>query len=151
MFSEPLHLFTLMHEIIAAQPNWETDLAPRILLGLWHPRFIPQAKAILPYCKRSYIGVSTNIARQYFWDDCEVFSINFAVLASWEGQRCVLLPLPLAGGRVCVQSALGCLMKASLIYRFIADCKQAGKKVMVWTVNEPNHMIEVGVTKAGIN
>ena len=110
MFSEPLHLFTLMHEIIAAQPNWETDLAPRILLGLWHPRFIPQAKAILPYCKRSYIGVSTNIARQYFWDDCEVFSINFAVLASWEGQRCVLLPLPLAGGRVCVQAALVCVL-----------------------------------------
>ena len=42
-------------------------------------------------------------------------------------------------------------MKASLIYRFIADCKQAGRKVMVWTVNEPNHMIEVGVTKAAVN
>ena len=28
--------------------------------------------------------------------------------------------------------------------RFIAECKRAGKKVMVWTVNEPAHMIEVG-------
>ena len=148
MFSEPLHLFTLMHEIIAAQPNWETDLAPRILLGLWHPRFIPQAKAILPYCKRSYIGVSTNIARQYFWDDCEVFSINFAVLASWEGQRCVLLLLPFAGG-VCRRR--WCVSYEGVFDRFIADCKQVGKKVMVWTVNEPNHMIEVGVAKVAIN
>ena len=87
--SEPLHLFTLMHEIISAQPNWQTDLAPRILLGLWHPRFLPYAKSILPYCRRSYIGISTTNASKFFWDDCEVFSINFAILASWGGQRCV--------------------------------------------------------------
>ena len=110
VYNDPRRLFTLLHSAISAHEDWETALAPRILLGLWHPRFIPQAKAILPYCKRSYIGVSTNIARQYFWDDCEVFSINFAVLASWEGQRCVLLPLPLTGGRVCVQAALVCVL-----------------------------------------
>ncbi|EIW61590.1 PLC-like phosphodiesterase [Trametes versicolor FP-101664 SS1] len=34
VFSDPTRLFTLMHEIIAGQPNWQTDLAPRILLGL---------------------------------------------------------------------------------------------------------------------
>ncbi|KAI0774560.1 PLC-like phosphodiesterase [Fomes fomentarius] len=112
VFSEPLHLFTLMHEIISAQPNWQTDLAPRILLGLWHPRFIPHAKTILPYCKRSFIGLSTSVAKTYFWDSCEVFSINFYILASWGGQS------------------------------FIRECKQAGKKVMVWTVNEPIQMIE---------
>ena len=89
VFSEPLHLFTLMHETIATQPHWETYLAPRILLGLWHPRFIPYAQNILPYCKRSFIGVSPGIAKEYFWDSCEVFSMNFGVLASWEGQRCV--------------------------------------------------------------
>ncbi|KAI0722665.1 PLC-like phosphodiesterase [Earliella scabrosa] len=110
--SEPLHLFTLMHEIISAQPNWQTDLAPRILLGLWHPRFLPYAKSILPYCKRSYIGISTTNASKFFWDDCEVFSINFAILASWGGQS------------------------------FLQECKRAGKKVMVWTVNEPTQMIE---------
>ena len=133
VFSEPLHLFTLMHETIATQPHWETDLAPRILLGLWHPRFIPYAQNILPYCKRSFIGVSLPIARAYFWDDCEVFSVHFAVLASWEGQRCALR------GRVRGR-AHGCGL-----CRFIADCKNAGKKVMVWTVNEPEQMIEVSM------
>ncbi|PIL37419.1 hypothetical protein GSI_01113 [Ganoderma sinense ZZ0214-1] len=112
VFNEPLHLFTLMHEIISVQPNWEIDLAPRILLGLWHPRFIPHAKTILPYCKRSYIGVSIPWARRYFWDSCEVFSINFSILATWEGQR------------------------------FREECKRVGKKVAVWTVNEPVQMLE---------
>ena len=113
VFNEPLHLFSLMHEIISAQPNWEVDLAPRILLGLWHPRFIPHAKTILPYCKRSYIGVSLPWARQYFWDSCEVFSVNFSILATREGGR------------------------------FREECKRAGKKVAVWTVNEPVQMLEV--------
>lgn len=89
MFSDPARLFTLMHEIIAGQPNWQTDLAPRILLGLWHPRFVQPAKKILPYCKRSFIGRSAWVGQKYFWDSCEVFSINFATLASWEGQRYV--------------------------------------------------------------
>ncbi|TBU33039.1 PLC-like phosphodiesterase [Dichomitus squalens] len=112
VFNEPLHLFTLMHEVISTQPNWEVDLAPRILLGLWHPRFIPHARAILPYCKRSFIGVSMAWAREYFWESCEVFSINFSILATWEGAR------------------------------FREECKQAGKKVAVWTVNDPAQMLE---------
>ncbi|OJT07112.1 hypothetical protein TRAPUB_2046 [Trametes pubescens] len=112
VFSDPTRLFTLMHEIIAGQPNWQTDLAPRILLGLWHPRFVQPAKKILPYCKRSFIGRSVWVGRQYFWDSCEVFSINFATLASWEGQR------------------------------FMEECKKEGKKVMAWTVNDPGEMAE---------
>ena len=76
-----------MHEIIAAQPNWETTLAPRILLGLWHPRFISFAKARLPYCRRSYIGNSTYIARKYFWNDCDAFSMAFGALTTADGER----------------------------------------------------------------
>ncbi|KAH9855047.1 PLC-like phosphodiesterase [Lenzites betulinus] len=110
VFSDPTRLFTLIHEIIAGQPNWQTELAPRLVLGLWHPRFIEPAKTILPYCKRSFIGWSTWLGRKYFWDSCEVFSINFSALASWEGQR--------------------------------QECKEAGKKVMAWTVNDPAEMIE---------
>ncbi|KAI0375951.1 PLC-like phosphodiesterase [Pilatotrama ljubarskyi] len=112
VFNDPTELFTLMHEIISGQPAWETDLAPRILLGLWHPRFIRPAKTLLPYCKRSFIGRSIWIGRQYFWDAVEVFSINFAALASWEGQS------------------------------FREECKKAGKKIMAWTVNDPAEMIE---------
>jgi phosphatidylglycerol phospholipase C len=85
--NDPDRLFSLMNEIIAAQPDWQTALAPRILLGLWHPRFLDHAKARLPYCRRSYIGCSTDIARKYFWNDCDAFSIAFGALAAYDGQR----------------------------------------------------------------
>lgn len=85
----PARLFALMHETISSHPNWETLLAPRILLGLWHPSFLGPAKEQLPYCRRSYIGNSPAIARKYFWNDCEVFSVSFAALTSGDGQRFV--------------------------------------------------------------
>ncbi|KAH7887507.1 PLC-like phosphodiesterase [Phlebopus sp. FC_14] len=110
--NDPDRLFSLMHTIISAQPDWETKLAPRILLGLWHPRFAAFAKARLPYCRRSHIGVSTSLARKYFWEDVEVFSMAFATLTSADGLK------------------------------FRNECKAAGKKIMVWTVNEAEHMME---------
>ncbi|GBE79792.1 PLC-like phosphodiesterase [Sparassis latifolia] len=108
----PVRLFALMHAIISAQPEWETALAPRILLGLWHPCFLPHAKEHLPYLRRSYIGVSTKVARTFFWDDCEVFSILFVELTTYDGEK------------------------------FRQECKAAGKKIMVWTVNDPEQMVE---------
>ncbi|KAJ8586668.1 PLC-like phosphodiesterase [Rhizopogon salebrosus TDB-379] len=110
--NDPDRLFSLMHGIISSQPDWETKLAPRILLGLWHPRFVAFAKARLPYCRRSHIGQSISNARNYFWGGVEVFSMSFASLATSDGQK------------------------------FRNECKAAGKKVMVWTVNEPAHMME---------
>ncbi|KAH9899561.1 PLC-like phosphodiesterase [Cubamyces lactineus] len=110
--NKPAHLFRLMHKIISSQPEWETTLAPRILLGLWHPSFLPHAKAHLPYCRRSYIGQDIAVARKYFWDSCDVFSIRFSTLAMADGAK------------------------------FRKDCKQAGKRVMAWTVNDPEHMVE---------
>lgn len=90
--NDPARLFTLMHTILSAQPDWETKLAPRIILGLWHPTFLPHAKTILPYCRRSYIGGDTSVARTYFWDNVDVFSMWFASLATADGEACVLLP-----------------------------------------------------------
>lgn len=110
--NDPDRLFRLMHGIISAQPEWETKLAPRILLGLWHPRFVAYAKARLPYCRRSHIGDSTTLARTYFWNDVEVFSMAFSALAGSDGLN------------------------------FRRECKAAGKRLMVWTVNEPEHMME---------
>jgi len=110
--NDPDRLFMLMHEIISAQPDWQANLAPRIVLGLWHPRFIVFAKARLPYCRRSYIGLSTYNARKYFWNDCDAFSIAFAALTTIDGQK------------------------------FIEECKSSGKSLMVWTVNDPSHMME---------
>jgi phosphatidylglycerol phospholipase C len=85
--NDPERLFTLMHEIISGQEDWETTLAPRVILGLWHPRFIVAAIKIMPYLQRSYIGASIALARDYFWDSCQAFSIHFAALATTEGAR----------------------------------------------------------------
>ncbi|KAI0700631.1 PLC-like phosphodiesterase [Cytidiella melzeri] len=110
--NNPAKLFSLMHTTLSLQPEWETKLAPRIILGLWHPTFLPHAKELLPYCRRSYIGGDTNVARTYFWDNVEVFSMWFASLASADGQA------------------------------FRKECQAANKKVMVWTVNDPECMME---------
>ena len=85
--NDPDRLFALMHNVISAYANWETALAPRILLGMWHPRFLGFAKGRLPYCRRSYIGNSTHIARKYFWDDCDAFSMWFGSLTTTDGQK----------------------------------------------------------------
>jgi phosphatidylglycerol phospholipase C len=102
-----------MHKVISAQENWEATLAPRIILGLWHPKFIAPAQEHLKYLTLAHIGISPWIARTYFWDSCNSFSIRFASLATFEGER------------------------------FRNECRKAGKKVMVWTVNKREEMMEV--------
>jgi hypothetical protein len=76
-----------MDKIITSYPEWETKLAPRIILGLWHPRFVTAAKVHVPYCKRSHIGAAPDIARKYFWNDCDAFSMWFPGLTTADGER----------------------------------------------------------------
>lgn len=85
--NDPLRLFSLMSKIITAQPDWETKLAPRIVLGLWHPRFIGPAIENLPGVSRSFLGISLYLARTYFWDHCDFFSMAFGVLTTTDGER----------------------------------------------------------------
>ena len=85
--NDPARLFHLMHKIISSHENWEKELAPRILLGLWHPTFIPHAQGVLPYLRRSYIGDDLTIARKYFWSNVDTFSMTFAVLATASGEK----------------------------------------------------------------
>jgi len=110
--NDPNRLFRLIHETISAQPDWEKDLAPRIVLGLWHPKFIEPAKTHLPYLKRSHIGISCTFAKRWFWDSCEAFSMNFSTLVTAEGEA------------------------------FRRDCKKDGKAILVWTVNSKEEMME---------
>lgn len=110
--NDPPRLFALMHKIISAQPAWEAALAPRIVLGLWHTHFVLHAREILPYCTMSHIGNDVCLARQFFWDNCVLFSMRFPLMASVEGQR------------------------------FLRECKAAGKQVAVWTVNDRDEMVE---------
>ncbi|RSH78200.1 uncharacterized protein EHS24_002661 [Apiotrichum porosum] len=108
--NNPEEMFPEMARIIASHENWETVLAPRLILGLWHPIFIRPAFKYLPKLRRYHIGISPSLARKYFWDACEGFSIAFAMLIGSDGQA------------------------------FIRDCRAAGKEVCVWTVNDPNEM-----------
>jgi len=112
VYNQPERVFSLMDKIIISYPEWETKLAPRIILGLWHPRFVTAAKEHVPYCKRSHIGAVPDIARKYFWNDCDAFSMWFPGLATADGER------------------------------FRQECKKAGKQLMVWTVNNPAEMME---------
>ncbi|KAI3481498.1 hypothetical protein L1887_56045 [Cichorium endivia] len=110
--NNPDRLFPLMRSVIESYPNFDTDLAPRLILGLWHPKFLESALQNVPSMKRIHIGASPRAARRYFWNDCTGFSMYFACLVGAEGQA------------------------------FIADAQEAGKDIYVWTVNRKDEMIE---------
>lgn len=105
-------LFRIMREVVQKFPDYETQLAPRLILGLWHPSFIAPAKKYVPALRRAHIGASPADARRYFWQDCDAFSLCFPSLVSADGQR------------------------------FLRDARAANKDVMVWTVNRQDEMVE---------
>ncbi|GAA6018874.1 hypothetical protein JCM11491_001708 [Sporobolomyces phaffii] len=110
--NDPVTLFTLINELVVAYEDYETKLAPRLVLGLWHPKYVEPARDILPYLRLAHIGLSPSIARRYFWDACQFFSMNFACLVTSDGAA------------------------------FREECKRAGKDIGVWTVNDRREMIE---------
>ena len=81
-------LFEHLRAALAAHggPNWEDQLAPRIVLGFWSPLDIRYAKATLPRCPRAYVGWGTMIGEMSFWDECTTFAIDYPVLV-YEGSR----------------------------------------------------------------
>ncbi|POW18538.1 hypothetical protein PSHT_05653 [Puccinia striiformis] len=93
-------------------PDHATLLSPRLVLGLWHPKFLDHSARLLPALKKAYIGNSPSMARKYFWDACQGFSMKFSCLVGWEGLS------------------------------FREDCQKAGKSLLVWTVNDRQEMIE---------
>lgn len=101
-----------MDKIVRKFPKYETELAPRLILGLWHPKFLAPAKKYVPTLTRAHIGASPGDALKYFWDDCSAFSLCFPALVTAEGQG------------------------------FIKRATEANKDVMVWTVNRIDEMIE---------
>lgn len=90
--------------------NYETELSPRLILGLWHPLFIRPALKYLPTCRRFHIGFSIPVVRTFFWDVCDGFSMCFPLLMGSEGQA------------------------------FLKECQEKGKEVTVWTVNDETEM-----------
>jgi len=110
--NDPERLFRIMGEVVHQFPNYENDLAPRLILGLWHPKFIQPAKHHVPTLRRAHIGASPADAVKYFWNDCDAFSIRFPSLVGAEGQA------------------------------FLRKAREANKDVMVWTVNRKDEMVE---------
>ncbi|KAG0236545.1 hypothetical protein BGW42_003200 [Actinomortierella wolfii] len=95
------------------------DFSNQIVLGLWHPKFLPAADLYLPKFSRIHIGFSLDIARQHFPPTAvDGYSINFMVLCTPEGRN------------------------------FVKEMQASGKKILVWTVNdmaEAREAINMGV------
>jgi len=111
MDNKPELLLTLLDRTFTKTPQRKASIGKRVVLGLWHPKFIEPAKRILPYTRISHIGFSTAYARKHFWKHCESFSIHFAALVTPGGAS------------------------------FAADCAKEGKDLVVWTVNDRKQMI----------
>ncbi|PWN90285.1 PLC-like phosphodiesterase [Acaromyces ingoldii] len=110
--NQPERLFKLMKEIVESYPDFESKLAPRLILGLWHPIFLDAALKFVPALRRVHIGGSPMAARTYFWNHCDGFSMWFPSLVGADGQA------------------------------FLQEAREAKKDVFVWTVNRRDEMIE---------
>jgi phosphatidylglycerol phospholipase C len=110
--NDPERLFTLIKASIERFEDHALLLSPRLVLGLWHPKFLEPSARLLPHLRKAYIGNSPSMARKYFWDACQGFSMKFSCLVGWEGLS------------------------------FREDCQKAGKSLLVWTVNDRQEMIE---------
>jgi phosphatidylglycerol phospholipase C len=91
-------------------PDWETDLAPRLILGLWHTSFILPARQHLPLLHVTHITKSLSLATHYFASHVSGFSVAFPLLLTPEGEA------------------------------FRQMCLREGKNFGVWTVNAESEM-----------
>ncbi|KAJ9094631.1 hypothetical protein QFC19_007844 [Naganishia cerealis] len=110
--NDPDRLFPMIKAELEKFDHWRTLLAPRLILGIWHPKFIEPAQNHLPFLPRYAICMSIPTVREYFFTSCDGFSVCFPPLLSAEGA----------------------------IFR--AECAKRGKKIAVWTVNDAEEMKE---------
>lgn len=96
--------------IASVAPSPTKPWTQRVVLGCWAAKYIPLASHYLPNFPITHIGYSLRYARQFL----EVPNVSFNML----------LPILMApGGR-----------------KFIAECKDAGRPVLAWTVNVEEKM-----------
>jgi len=95
-----------MRAVLSTHENWETTIAPRLILGIYHPKFVAHAMTILPNVKMCFIGIHLTLAqRPLFWEACDAFSIPFPFFTTAEGDR------------------------------FRQRCKSEGKYIIAWMCN----------------
>jgi hypothetical protein len=88
------------------------DFSKQIVIGIWHPRFLPLAKKLFESYTLCFIGVSVPAARKHFLNQVDALSLNFVALANEDGQQ------------------------------LLRDAHRANKKMYVWTVNTPDRIQE---------
>lgn len=64
---QPDQLFRLMASKIQRYPEWQTALAPRLVLGLWHPSFVKPARDLLPGLTYHHITAALPLSLDYMW------------------------------------------------------------------------------------
>jgi glycerophosphoryl diester phosphodiesterase len=96
--------------IDSTSPNPSRLWKDRVLLGIWAAKFLPLCTHYLPGYAITHIGFSTCYARQFL----AVPNVGFNML-----QKVLLGPIG---------------------SKFIREVKEAGRQLLVWTVNEKNLM-----------
>jgi len=98
-------------DIIAVDADFNT-WRDKILLGIWHPRFLPHCAQHLPELRITNISLSLSYSKKYFLHSPQVQSFN--------------LFLPMLYGNTGEE--------------FIQQARDMNKSVFVWTVNNPDWM-----------
>lgn len=84
----------------------------RLVLGVWHHKFLPSCRRYLPDLHITHIGLHTSYARRYFLRNPQVSSFNLQLYA---------------------------LVTASQ-QNFVAEAHALGKQTYIWTVNDAESM-----------
>ncbi|CAG8447145.1 11398_t:CDS:2 [Ambispora gerdemannii] len=81
----PLNIFELLAEILRTRNSDLGVFSKRIMLGIWHPKFLPYARKALPDIPIVNISESLTISREFF-SDVDGYSMSACTLAGKDGQ-----------------------------------------------------------------
>ncbi|CAG8701666.1 1804_t:CDS:2, partial [Ambispora leptoticha] len=84
----PLNIFELLAEILRSRNSDLKVFSKRIMLGIWHPKFLPYARKDLPDIPIVNISESLRISREFF-SDVDGYNLRGTILAGKDGQKFV--------------------------------------------------------------
>ncbi|KAG9304263.1 hypothetical protein G9A89_019825 [Geosiphon pyriformis] len=84
--TNPLNIFELLARILRSRNPDLQVFSKRIMLGIWHPKFLPSARKYLTEIPIVNIGTSIYIARAYF-SDVDGYNLLALTLAGHDGKR----------------------------------------------------------------
>lgn len=107
-----LQIIEALEETLKSTNSDMSFWASRIVLGIWHHKFLPYCETYLPQLPITHIGLHTHYARSHFLHHPQISSFNLQLYS---------------------------LVTASQ-QRFIKEAHALGKPVYVWTVNDERSM-----------